>query len=120
MKTSSNIRLAFLFIVLFTASLAVANTDPKTNTVTTATQKTIREYFKFPQVLLPMQNLHANNLHKVEVLFTTDPAGQVNFVLAKTDDQELKREIEKQFAALQLSHLKSNVAHSVTLNFRSM
>jgi len=121
MKTLKNLRLALLFVVLFTTSIAVANnTDPKTNTVTAATQKTIRDYFKFPQVLLPMQNHQGSVLHKVDVLFTTDSTGVVNFVIAKTDDQELKHEIEKQFTGLQLSHLKTNVAHSVTLNFRSM
>ena len=55
---------------------------------------------------------------KVEVLFTTDKNGDVNFAFAKTTNQQLKEEIEKQFSAMKLPQLKANVAHSVMLNFK--
>jgi hypothetical protein len=56
----------------------------------------------------------------VEVIFTTSENGRVNFVLAKTNDPILKKEIEKQFSLLTLPQLKQEVAHSVVLNFRTM
>ena len=55
---------------------------------------------------------------KVEVLFTTDETGNVNFAFAKTTNKQLKEEIEKQFSDLKLPQLKPNVAHSVILNFK--
>lgn len=106
--------------LVFTTLLAVANTSPSSKTVTAETEKTIRTYFKFPQVLLPRYELKSAQTNRVEVLFTTDKTGKVNFVMAKTTDQQLKQEIEKQFSNLQLNKLKQNVVHSVVLNFRTL
>jgi hypothetical protein len=117
MKTPNNTRTLLLFCSLFfTTLLAVANTTPTTS-VSSSTEKTIRQYFKFPQVLLPLQHNDAMS-NKVEVVFTTDSFGKVNFALAKTQNRILKQEIEKQFLALQLPKLKHEVAHSVVLNFK--
>lgn len=79
------------------------------------TEKTIKDYFKFPQIVMPV-----NASQKVEVLFTTNQNGHVDFVLAKTDDQNLRAEIEKQFSKLDLKKLKSNVVHSITLNIKTV
>ena len=104
---------------LFTLSVK-SNTAPKSSTATTETEKTIKDYFKFPQILMPHKESKMTQSNKVEVLFTTDKNGKVNFVLAKTYDQELKSEIEKQFFTLHLSKLKQDVVHSVVLNFKTM
>lgn len=80
-------------------------------------RKTIHQYFKFPSVLLPMAETKDQPL-KVEVLFTTDKNGQVNFVLAKTDDSMLRKEIERQFYQLPLKEVKSDLVHKVVLEFR--
>jgi len=84
------------------------------------TEKVIRHYFKFPHILMPVNESRAIVNNKVEVLFSTDSTGKVNFALAKTQDEELKKEIEKQFMALQLKQLKSEVVHKVVLNFRTI
>jgi len=100
-----------------------ANTsiDPNEGATTnTETEKVIRHYFKFPQVLMPVKENKTQVNNKVEVLFSTDIKGNVNFVLAKTNNAELKKEIEKQFMALNLKQLKSDVVHKVVLNFRTM
>jgi hypothetical protein len=81
------------------------------------TEKTIRNYFKFPQILIPYYDSKKATAHKVEVLFTTDNKGKVNFALAKTEDPLLKQEIEKQFSNLRLLKVKQNTVHSVVLNF---
>ena len=56
----------------------------------------------------------------LEVLFTTNLLGQVDFDLAKTINENLKSEIEKQFLKLNLTKLKSDVVHSVTLNIKTL
>ncbi len=80
------------------------------------TGKTIKEHVKFPKLILPVQHQD----QKVEVVFTTSENGNVDFVLAKTDNKEVKAEIEKQFSKLNLSKLKANVAYSVVLNFKTI
>lgn len=57
---------------------------------------------------------------KIEILFTTNNLGKVNFVLAKTENLELKKQIEAQFSHLNLPKLKTDVVHSIILNFKSL
>ena len=121
MKTSINpLKLSLLAALFFISLSVLANTNPASNTVTSETEKTIKSYFKFPQVLLPNYEAKVVKSNKVEVLFTTDKSGKVNFVMAKTSDPELKLEIEKQFSHLKLNQVKQDVVHSVTLNFRTL
>jgi hypothetical protein len=120
-KTPLNLLKTLLITgLLLTTLTAVSNNTPSSNTVTNETEKTIRNYFKFPQILLPHYEVKSVQENKVEVLFTTDKTGKVNFVLAKTSDQQLKLEIEKQFSNLLLIKVKQNVVHSVTLNFKTL
>lgn len=107
--------------LIFTTLLAVSkNTTPSAALVSNETEKTIRNYFRFPQILLPHYESKTTKENKVQVLFTTDKNGKVNFVLVKTGNEKLKKEIEKQFSNLRLSKLKSNVVHSVVLNFKTL
>jgi hypothetical protein len=95
--------------------------NPNEGTASAAeTEKVIRHYFKFPHILIPVNESKTIVNNKVEVLFSTDSTGKVNFALAKTEDPSLKTEIEKQFMALQLKQLKSEVVHKVVLNFRTI
>lgn len=118
-KTKSinfTLALAFASISLFSLS----NTNPYKNEGKKPgeTEKTIKEYFKFPSVLIPtLESLKESNI-KIEVLFATDKNGNVNFALAKTNNLKLKNEIEKQFLGLHLEKVKQDVVHSITLNFR--
>ena len=121
MKTQITLlKFSLILSLLFTTFVAYSHTDPARKNVSNETEKTIRNYFKFPQVLLPAYETKHVRENKIEVLFTTDRAGKVNFVMAKTLDKELKQEIEKQFADLQLNKLKQNVVHSVILNFKTL
>jgi hypothetical protein len=104
---------------LFSSLLASSNTNPTSGKGSAETEKTIRTYFKFPQVLMPHIE-SKNQASKVEVLFTTGRNGKVNFVLAKTPNQKLKEEIEKQFSTLHLGNIKHDVVHSVILNFKTL
>ena len=115
MKTKNKITTLVLI-----AGLLITSLNAKPNTIfggidAVETEKTIKDYFKFPQIVIPV-----NESRKIEVLFTTDQNGQVNFVLAKTSDQNLKTEIEKQFSKLSLTKLKKEVVHSVTLNIKTL
>lgn len=121
MKTKLNIiKISLLAGLVFSALLVRSNTEPSAKGVPVETAKTIRKYFKFPQVLIPQ--LHSSSeVKKVEVLFSTDQSGKVTYVAAKTEDQNLKREIEKQFMSLHLEGLKDSVGlHTVVLSFRVM
>jgi hypothetical protein len=90
---------------------ANGGTDPAIET-----EKTIREHVSFPKLILPVQ--HQNQ--KVEVIFTTGNDGKVNFVLAKTDNKDIKSEVEKQFSLLTLNRLNANVAYSIVLNIKTI
>lgn len=85
------------------------------NEVVNETEKTIKEHVKFPKLIVPTQQNE-----KVEIIFMTSENGKVNFVLAKTSNEALKKELEKQFAGLTLSKLKANVAHSIVFNFKTL
>lgn len=107
-------------VVLITALLisgltVLPNTNLGLSPEATETEKTIKDYFRFPQIVTPV-----NESQKVDVLFTTNLLGQVDFVLAKTINETLKSEIEKQFLKLNLTKLKSDVVHSVTLNIKTL
>ena len=120
-KTPLNLLKTLLITgLLLTTLTAVSNNTPASTTVTNETEKTIRNYFKFPQILLPHYEMKSVQENKVDVLFTTDKTGKVNFVLAKTSNPQLKEEIERQFFNLQLIKVKQNVVHSVTLNFKTL
>lgn len=57
---------------------------------------------------------------KIQVLFTTGENGDINFVLVKTDNRELKNEIEKQFRSMNFPFLKKESVNSVTLHFKKI
>lgn len=122
MKTSIK---ALLVLLISGCSLnqlqAGTNHDPNEGPSASSkeSEKAIRHYFKFPQVLVPVNETKSSAENKVEVLFSTDSTGKVNFVLAKTENQALRKEIEKQFLALELKNLKSEVVHKVVLNFKT-
>lgn len=120
MKTSNFKKLAFAIALTFSTLFVLAGTEPNPTGAKSESEKTIRDYFKFPQILIHHQESEKVESRKVEVLFTTDSTGSVNFVLAKIDDEDLKKEIEKQFSKLKLPKLKHEVVYSVILNFRTV
>lgn len=100
------------FMFLSGAALALGN-DGNENII--ETQNTIRQHISFPNIILPI-----TKTEKVEVVFTTDEKGKVNFVLAKTGNDVLKKQIEKQFSAMTLTKIKSNVAYSIVFNIKKV
>jgi hypothetical protein len=97
------------FIFLSSAAVALGNDGREDLSVNNAgiieTQNTIRQHISFPNIILPIAKIE-----KVEVVFTTDEKGKVNFVLAKTNNDVLKQQLEKQFSEMVLTKIKSNVA----------
>lgn len=81
----------------------------------TETQRIIKQHISFPNNVVS-----ATKTEKVEVVFTTDEVGKVNFVLAKTDNELLKKQMEKQFAEMTLTKIKSNVAYSIVFNIKKI
>jgi hypothetical protein len=121
MKTLSKItKLILVAGFTFSGFMISANTTPVETKKAKETEKTIRDYFKFPGILIPLHELNKTEAQKVEVLFTTDQNGNINFVLAKTVRRDLKAEIEKQFLKLHLIGLQRDVVHSVVLNFKTL
>ncbi len=120
MKTTINLKkLLIITGLFFSVALLKSNNTPSNATHSNETEKTIQAYFKFPQILIPQLGFKSQP-NSVEVLFTTDSFGKVNFVFAKTANQNFKTEIEKQFSKLQLSKIKHGVVHSVVLNFKTL
>lgn len=118
MKTANKLVLALVLGLSLSAFAAnSAHTTPSVSSNST-TEKTISTFFKFPKVLIAHAEKESILNVKVEVIFITDKDGNVTYADAKTKDQKLKEEIEKQFLALKLNDVKENVAHSVLLNFK--
>ena len=118
MKTTIKNKLvkAISFFSLITlSSFSFASTSSNGNEAIIETEKTIKQHISFPNVILPIQHTE-----KVEVIFTTSETGKVNFVLAKTENDMLKKQIEKQFAELTLTKIKSNVAYSIVFNIKTI
>lgn len=121
MKTSIQLKLVLLCIgTLFTLQSLKASNGFNEGPKKTETEKTIQHYFKFPQILMPQLAPTKNEVVKVEVLYTTNANGEVTFALAKTENQELKKEIESQFLKLKIKQVQTEVVNSVILQFRSI
>jgi hypothetical protein len=104
MKTLKRISLA----ILFCAGTMVSNAMVKTpNSISTEIQENIK---------LEKQVVTKNE--RVEVLFTTNQNGDINFVMVKTENKALKGEIEKQFSSFNFKTLKSETVHSIILNIK--
>lgn len=110
--TGKLIKATALVALTLGSFLLKANTG---NEVALETEKTIKEHVKFPKLILPYAKSE-----KVEVVFTTAQNGKVDFVLAKTNNTSLKKELEKQFLGLSLNKLKANVAYSIIFNFKTL
>lgn len=108
------IKLSAVLGFIFLSSSAVAlGSDGNENII--ETQNTIRQHISFPNIILPIAKTE-----KVEVVFTTDEKGKVNFVIAKTQNEVLKKQIEKQFSEMILTKIKSNVAYSIVFNIKTV
>jgi hypothetical protein len=116
MKTMKSSQILFALIFTFSLLSLQAIPAPK-KTKEMSTQKTIRHYIKFPSVLLQPTEVR-DQVTTVEVLYTTDSTGHVNFAFAKTEDPALKVEVEKQVTTLVLPQVKANVVHKMVLNFK--
>ncbi|MCD6017187.1 MAG: hypothetical protein K0S53_308 [Bacteroidetes bacterium] len=100
---------------LFSFNLKAKESEtPKTVMISEA-NKAIKEHIKFPNLLM-----HFNQEEKVNVVFTVNETGQVNLVIANTQNEILKKSIEAQFMKLKLEHLKADNAYSVVFNFKTI
>lgn len=101
--------------LLFSSNiLAKDNETPKSILIADAS-KTIKEHVKFPNLML-----NFNQEEKVNVVFTVNEVGQINLVVANTNNELLKKAIETQFMKLTLQHLKANNAYSIQFNFKTI
>ena len=120
MKTLSKITIILIAALSLSIFTIKGNTTPGEIKKAKEAEKTIRHFFKFPGILVPLHDLNKPETQKVEVLFSTDQNGNINFVLAKTADRSLRTEIERQFWKLRLAGLKRDVVNSVVLNFKTL
>ncbi len=100
-------------LILLSSTSALAHNG--VSTINAEAEKQIKEHLKPENPIAAL-----NQSQKVEVLFTTNEKGSVNFVLAKTENQVAKTEIEKQFSHLQFKNLNANVAYSIVINFKTL
>lgn len=118
MKTTSNITNKIVkagAVIILTLSAFIIKANTLDEIAAEETEKTIKQHVKFPQLILPV-----SKTEKVEIVFTTAENGKVDFVLVKSENEILKKELEKQFLALTLPKLKSNVAYSIVFNFKTI
>ena len=102
---------------LLIAGLSFTSLLSKANTVNEASIQVASKIIK-DAVNIPA-SLHGNT-NKVEILFSTNKNGDVNFAFAKTEDAKLKKEIEKQFYKIHLNKLNQDVVNSIVLNFKTI
>jgi hypothetical protein len=108
---------AMFFLALNGFSASVISSDPRE----TKPEKTIKNYFKFPQILMRTTRQNSSiSPKKVEELFTTDKSGKANFVSAKTENQLLRKEIEDEFCKFSLLKVCAEIVHRVDLNFQTL
>ncbi len=117
MKTIKNITAKALKVTALVA-LTLGSFTIKANNgkdLLNETEKTIKQNVNFPKL-----NLSNQADQKVEIVFTTSENGKVDFVLAKTKNEVLKKELEKQFSTLTLNKLAANTAYSIVFNFKTI
>jgi hypothetical protein len=100
------------YLTIATALIAFGGFAGNNNNANSSAEKVIQTKIHIGQTVYGTDN-------KVEILFTTNEKGEVNFALAKTENQNLKKEIEKQFQTLHFTQLKKDAVNSVTLNFKT-
>lgn len=81
----------------------------------TTAEKEIQKHLAITTTSLPKKD----NM-KVDVVFTTQEDGRVNFVIAKTDNEQLKKEVEDRFSKIVLKTIKPNVCYGITLNLKTL
>ena len=108
-----------LMVALTATSGLVAAEEPASR-LRTANAKTIQDYFRIPGLFLPSHAFDQQETLQVQVLYTTDRNGRVDFVLARTGDRALKRAIEERFIKLTLLPAGSGVVRMVVLEFRNI
>lgn len=115
MKTikSRILKLSSILTFVLASSFVNATNFSTGNESIIETEKTIKKHINFPNIIFTK-----STSEKVEVVFTTNEKGKVNFVIAKTKNQRLKTEVEKQFLELTLAKIKSNVAYSIVFNIK--
>jgi hypothetical protein len=106
------IKSVLVFGLAFFTLTIHANIPSERKTVMTQTERMIQTSVKL------ISDLASDE--KVEVLFSTGENGQVNFVLAKTKNPSLKKEIEKQFYTMSFSLLQKDAVNSVTISFKKI
>lgn len=104
----------FVTVVLTSMIFAVnAGTGNNVNLKPGESEKTIQQQFLFPNIILPVEKNE-----KVPVVFTLNKENKIDVIIAKTENNVLKREIENQLADLTLPNLKANSTYSIVLNFK--
>ncbi len=108
--------LSFFAAGIIISFSALANDNNLTSSLP-ETSKEIKNHIKFPNLINTPNNTQQE---KINVVFTIDELGKVNFVIANTDNKQLKQTIEKQFENLILKQLKANNAYSIQFNFKTI
>ena len=116
--TNKFIKRILILELTFSTLFAISNNFVHSGLPKHEPNKTLKDYFKFPQILLNV-DVNEYEQNNVEVIFKINKMGQINFVLVKTRNAELEKEVTKQFNALKLPNLKSDVVYSVTLKFKT-
>ncbi len=106
-----NLKKLTVTVGLVIGSLLSVNANTTKTISLPEAEKEIKECVKLNNTVLKHDE-------RVEVLFTVTKTGEVNFVFVKSNNEEVKTELTKQFSKLHFASLKGEVVHSVVLNLK--
>lgn len=104
-------------IICFLALLSI-NTQAKENTnhnykIEINSINEVKNYLMFPNIF---KNKYTE---EAKVVFTVDNKGNVDLVIADTDNKALKKSIEEQFLKLKFNNLSNNNTYTINFKFKS-
>ena len=105
-------------IIICILALLSLNTQAKENTnhnskIEINSINEVKNYLMFPNVF------NNNYSEQAKVVFTINDKGNVDLVLAETDNKILKKSIEEQFLKLKFNNLSTNNTYTINFKFKS-
>lgn len=87
--------------------------DKNNNKIEINTVNEVKNYLMFPNIF------NNNYTEEATVVFTINDQGNVDLVIANTNNKVLKKSIEEQFLKLKFKNLSSNNTYNINFKFKS-
>lgn len=87
--------------------------DKNNNKIEINSVNEVKNYLMFPNIF------NNNYTEEAKVVFTVNDRGNVDLVIANTNNKVLKKSIEEQFLKLKFNNLSSNNTYNINFKFKS-